>query len=144
MLANRYEVHHIMSIKTPLAKVKNLGSARSGTHHFIHQRITAVFMLVLLSWFVISVVYLMANGPEVLGNYMGSPMNLFMAIMFVGNALYHATLGIQVVVEDYVRCRVLKTGMLLVLYFVNIITFIASVSTVFSIHFIGLIIKIFT
>ena len=133
-----------MSIRTPLAKVKNLGSAKSGTTHFIHQGVTAIFMIVLLSWFIISAIYLMANGPEVLGNYMGAPLNLFMAIMFIGTALYHATLGLQVVIEDYVHCKVLKVSMLLGVYFLNIITFVAATTTVFSVHFIGLIIKIFS
>ncbi|MFI4983994.1 MAG: succinate dehydrogenase, hydrophobic membrane anchor protein [Rickettsiales bacterium] len=130
-------------MKTPLAKVKHLGSARSGTHHHVNIRVTAVFMLVLLNWFIISTVYLMAYGPEVLGDYMRAPMNLFMAIMFIGTSLYHATLGLQTVIEDYVHCRMLKISALIGLYFFNIVTFVASCVTVFGIHIVGLIIKIF-
>ncbi len=125
-----------MSIRTPLAKVKHLGSAKSGTHHFVHQRVSAVFMILLLSWFTITALNFILVPLEDIPQIIVSPVNIVASILFIGMFLYHGSLGMRVIIEDYVHCKPIQNVMLMGLYFLSIITFIAGVVAVFIIHFI--------
>jgi len=125
-----------MSIRTPLAKVKHLGSAKSGTHHFVHQRVSAVFMILLLSWFTITALNFILVPLEDIPQIIVSPVNIVASILFIGMFLYHGSLGMRVIIEDYVHCKPIQSLMLMGLYFLSIITFIAGVVAVFIIHFI--------
>ncbi len=125
-----------MSIRTPLAKVKHLGSARSGTHHFVHQRVSAVFMLVLMIWFVSTVLNFILVPLEEIPEIVISPVNIVAAILFVGMFLYHGSLGMRVIIEDYVHCKAIQNALLIGLYFLSIVTFVAGVISLFIIHFI--------
>lgn len=125
-----------MSIRTPLAKVKHLGSARSGTHHFVHQRVSAVFMILLLSWFIITALNFILVPLKDIPQIIASPVNIVASILFIGMFLYHGSLGMRVIIEDYVHCKAIQNLMLMGLYFLSIITFIAGVVAVFIIHFI--------
>nr|TFG55433.1 MAG: succinate dehydrogenase, hydrophobic membrane anchor protein [Hyphomicrobiales bacterium] len=85
-----------------------LGSARSGTDHFWRQRISAVALVPLSIWFVIGAVSLVgANIAEVLV-FLGEPINAILMFLFLFAALTHMTLGVQVVIEDYVHGERLK------------------------------------
>jgi len=125
-----------MTIQTPLAKVKHLGSAKSGTKHFIHQRVSALFMLPLMFWFIYSVLAFILLPMDNIPNFVTSPVTAIMSVMFVGTFLYHGTLGMRVVFEDYIHCKVLLNTALISLYGISIVSFVAGVISIFSIHFI--------
>lgn len=90
-------------LQTPLKQVRGLGSARSGTRHFIVQRITAVALVPLVLWLVwllLSLVHVDYAGARAL---LAHPCNAVLMIAFVAAAFWHAQLGLQVVIEDYVH-----------------------------------------
>lgn len=96
-----------MSMRTPLGFVRGLGSAKDGTHHWWMQRVTSVIMVPLMLWFVISLLTVSRVDHPTLQHWMSSPWNAGLLIALLATMFYHASLGMQVVYEDYVRpeCR---------------------------------------
>lgn len=123
-----------MPTMTPLAKVKHFGSAHSGTVHHMRQRITAVFMVPLLIWFIVTVVLMLKKPITELPWFLTSPLTIIGAVLFIINALYHGMLGIQMVIEDYVSCKKLKMASLILLYGVTMTTIVAAVIATFTIY----------
>jgi succinate dehydrogenase / fumarate reductase, membrane anchor subunit len=91
-----------MNMKTPLKKVRGLGSAKSGTEHFWHQRLTALAnlpLLVFFVWFVIS--HLGAERAAVIAS-VKNPIVAIALLLTLASVFWHMRLGLQVVIEDYV------------------------------------------
>jgi succinate dehydrogenase membrane anchor subunit len=102
-----------MSHRTPLARVEGLGAAHSGTAHFWHQRVSAVALAPLSVWFVVSALgFVRADYVSVL-DFLRAPVNAVLMILFIATALYHMTLGVQVVIEDYVHSEARKLTLLM-------------------------------
>lgn len=96
------------SLRTPLARVRGLGSAKSGTGHFWLQRLTAVANLVLAIAFIAVVISLSGRTyPEAL-SLLGRPVIAILMLLFVISAAIHMRIGLQVIIEDYVHREGLK------------------------------------
>ena len=118
------------SLRNPLQRVRGLGSAKSGTHHWIIQRLTAVGLLPLTAWFLYSVVGLVGGEYADARTFVAQPWNAGLLAMFVLLLFYHAKLGIQVVIEDYVHTR----GVEVALHLINIFAcLLAALVAVFAI-----------
>ena len=92
-----------MSIRTPIARVRGLGSARSGTGHFWQQRVTALANVPLTIGFVIILVSLLGRGHATVIQTLGSPLVAIVMLLFIGSFTYHMKIGMQVIIEDYVH-----------------------------------------
>lgn len=93
-----------MSILQSLKKAKGLGSGRNGTHHFIVQRASAVILIPLVLYFLFAVMCLTgAHGLHDVQRWFAHPLNSGLSMAFMLTGFYHAALGIQVVIEDYVH-----------------------------------------
>ena len=92
-----------MSTRHPLAVARGRGSAKSGVHHWIMQRATAVLLLVLMAWLGYAAVALSGAGYDEARAFIASPLNAALAILLLIGLFYHAALGLQVVIEDYVH-----------------------------------------
>lgn len=92
-------------LQTPLSKAKGLGSAHTGTHHWLMQRVTALANLPLVLWMVYSIFHLQGASYQEFTVWLSQPLNAVLAVLFIISTFYHAVLGSQVVVEDYVSCR---------------------------------------
>ena len=90
------------SMSTPLARARGLGSAKSGLHHWWHQRVSAVAMVGLVSWMVVILFSLVEADYQTALNMLAHPVNATVVVLFVAVGLWHASLGLQVVLEDYV------------------------------------------
>ena len=90
------------SMSTPLARARGLGSAKSGLHHWWHQRVSAVAMVGLVSWMVVLFFSLVDADYQTALNMLAHPVNATVVVLFVAVGLWHASLGLQVVLEDYV------------------------------------------
>jgi succinate dehydrogenase / fumarate reductase, membrane anchor subunit len=89
--------------RTPLARVRALGSAKSGTGHFWHQRLTAVANVPLVIAFVLILVSLLGRSHAAVVQILGSPLVAIVMLLFSGSITYHMKLGMQVIIEDYVH-----------------------------------------
>lgn len=114
--------------QTPLAKVKGLGSAHDGVHHWIHQRISAVALIFLGMWLIYS---LSCHGNDSYNDvvtWLANPWTAAVMFLFTIAVTYHAVLGIQVIVEDYIHRPAWRYVSLLL---VKLITFLIPVLSLF-------------
>lgn len=95
--------------RTPLSRVKGLGSAHEGTDHFWAQRVTAVANLFMLVFLIYTAVSLAGQPLYAVRGYFGSPVIAGLAVLFALAATYHMRIGMQVIIEDYVHSPGSKT-----------------------------------
>ena len=105
------------SMRTPLARVRYLGSAKSGTKHFWHQRVSAVALIPLSIAFVLIVVGLIGRNHAAAAQSLGSPFVSIVMILFVITSVYHMWLGMQVIIEDYIHSESKLTWLMLNTFF---------------------------
>jgi len=104
-----------MSLKTPLGKVRGLGSAKEGVGHWWAQRTTAIALVPLSLWFVVSLLGALGGDYESTRQWLSSPLVAAATLGLVIALFYHAVLGLQVVIEDYVHEEAAKIAALLVM-----------------------------
>jgi succinate dehydrogenase / fumarate reductase, membrane anchor subunit len=121
------------SYRTPLAKARGLGSAKEGVGHFIQQRVSALALIVLVPWFVISAVLAVPAGYEGARQWMAQPWNAIALILLSGAAFFHMRLGMQVVIEDYIHGHGMKQALLILNTFVAIALFAATAMSVLKV-----------
>jgi succinate dehydrogenase / fumarate reductase membrane anchor subunit len=91
-----------------LKQVRGLGSAKSGVHHWWLQRLTAVGTFALSMWFVASLILLPNLEHSSVVAWIGQPMVAVPLLLLIVSAFWHARLGVQVLIEDYVHGEALK------------------------------------
>jgi len=101
-----------------IGRVRARGSARSGVGHWKAQRLTAIANLLLVLWFVFSAVAMAGSGHAEWALWFHSPVNAALMILLVLSTFYHARLGLQVVIEDYVHAEGVKVASLVAITFV--------------------------
>ena len=121
------------SIRTPLGKVRGLGSAKHGVGHFITQRVSAVGLIFLVPWFLISLIGAVRGGYDGALAWVADPINAVLTFLAVGTALYHMRLGMQVVVEDYITKHSTKNLLLILNTFICVVLFAAAAYAVLKI-----------
>ena len=90
-----------MGTGTPIGRVRGLGAAKQGTHHWWHQRLTAGSNLLLVTWLVVSLFRLPLWDYRALALWLSSPWASVPLVLAVISVFYHLRLGLQVVIEDY-------------------------------------------
>lgn len=92
-----------MSLRTPIARARGLGPGHAGVHHWTFQRLTALSNVPLVLWFIFSAVALSGATYAETVEWLASPVTATLMILLVISVFYHAKLGLQVIVEDYVH-----------------------------------------
>lgn len=92
-----------MAVKTEIGRVRGLGSAREGVGHWKLQRLTALANIPLVLWFVFNAAALSGESYAAARAWLASPLAATLMILLVISVFYHARLGVQVVIEDYVH-----------------------------------------
>ena len=107
-----------MSIRTPLARVRGLGAAKDGTHHWWLQRVTAGILVPLTLGCVLSLLSISRADYAAFQQWLSNPIRAGLMATLLVATFYHASLGMQVIYEDYVRPEGAKVAALLVTQFV--------------------------
>jgi succinate dehydrogenase / fumarate reductase membrane anchor subunit len=118
------------SIQSPLARARGLGSAHDGVHHWIVQRVTAMAAIPLTLWLVWSVVQMHGWDYEAFLAWQSQPVNAVLMILSVITMFYHAALGLQVIIEDYVQGELPK---FLSIHGLNVLFFAGAIACIFSV-----------
>lgn len=101
--------------RDPLTKVKGLGVAHDGVEHWINQRISAVILIFFSVWLVYNLSQHAADDYQTIITWLANPWNSAGVFLFFTTATYHAVLGIQVIIEDYVYVKFWRYGALLII-----------------------------
>jgi succinate dehydrogenase / fumarate reductase, membrane anchor subunit len=123
-----------MGFRTPLARVRGLGSAKDGFSHWWLQRLTAVALIPLSIWFIYSLLGLAMSSMFSLQIWLSSALNTLLLTAFLAASCWHAKLGIQVIVEDYVHRPIPKYTLLLTNTLGFSLLFLMAVMAVFKLH----------
>ena len=119
-----------MSLQSPLAKVLGLGAAKEGAGHWWTQRVSSVALLLLTPWFLLSLITLGDVSYASVTVWIAAPVHSVLLSLLVVVASYHAQLGLQVIVEDYVASKGVR---MMVLLLINFALLLLAVIAVFSI-----------
>ena len=114
-------------------KNMSLRSNRGGTFHFLYQRITAIILLPLTLWIMSSIVMMTSTNHEIITLWIQSPINSFFLIVFIITLFFHAQLGVQMVIEDYVHTEWQKFSCLVLVKSFTIVIGLASLVATFKI-----------
>ena len=124
-----------MSMRTPLRQVRGLGSAKSGTQHFWHQRLTAMANIPLTIGFVVVVASLMGRNHAAVVQILGSPFVAVLMLLFILSATIHMRIGMQVIIEDYVHDEFAKFTLLIANSFFTIVVALTSAFAILKLSF---------
>jgi succinate dehydrogenase / fumarate reductase membrane anchor subunit len=120
-------------LRNPLKVARGLGSSQSGVGHWWTQRVTAAALVVLLIWFVITVLGLLHADYATALATVAKPWNALLLIIFLVTMFWHAVLGLQVVIEDYVHTRWKEVLSMVLIKFLAVLGALASVLAVLRI-----------
>jgi succinate dehydrogenase / fumarate reductase membrane anchor subunit len=123
------------SLRTPLGRVRFLGSARTGTRHFWHQRLTSVANVPLTIAFVLIVMGVLGRNHAAVVQIMGSTFVAITMLLFVIGSVYHMWLGMQVIIEDYVHDELTKLVTLMANTFFSAAVGLAAVFAILKLSF---------
>jgi succinate dehydrogenase / fumarate reductase, membrane anchor subunit len=99
--------------RTALGRVRGLGSAKEGVAHWWAQRVTALLLIPLILWFVIALLAHIGADRAAVILWLGQPFTYGLMLVLLGAAFWHAALGLQVVIEDYIHGEAAKLVLIL-------------------------------
>lgn len=123
------------SIRTPIGKVRGLGSAKSGTEHWWEMRLTSIALLPLTLAAIVIVISLIGRNHAAVVQILGSPFVAITMLLWVYTVTLHMRLGLQSVIEDYVYGKAMKTGLLIANTFITIVLWLACTYAILKLSF---------
>lgn len=120
-------------LRNPLKRARGLGSAQSGVHHWWTQRVTAAALVLLGIWFVVLVLGLLHADYATARAAVAKPWNAVLLVAFLVTTFWHAVLGLQVVIEDYVHTRWKEVSLLVAIKFLAVLGALAGALAVLRI-----------
>ncbi|HMB38596.1 MAG TPA: succinate dehydrogenase, hydrophobic membrane anchor protein [Wenzhouxiangellaceae bacterium] len=125
------------TLRNPLERAINHGSAGSGVHHWWAQRFSAILLVPLTLWLVWTLAVLAGADYAAARDWIASPWNASMAVLLAGSTFYHARLGMQVVIEDYVHQRALEVTLQILVAAAALLGAIVSMIAILKVAFAG-------
>ena len=122
-------------IRTPLARVRGTGAAKSGTDHFWLQRLTAIANIPLTIAAVIVLIMLLGRNQAAVAQILGTPLVAIIMLLFIVSTIVHMRIGMQVIIEDYVHDDFAKLALIMANTFFCIAVGLASAYGIFKLSF---------
>ncbi len=122
-------------IRTPLARVRGYGTAKSGTGHFWHQRVTAIANIPLTIAVVIILITLLGRNQAAVAQILGSPAIAIIMLLFIGSITIHMRIGMAVIIEDYVHDETAKLALLMANTFFTIVVGLTAAFGIIKLSF---------
>jgi succinate dehydrogenase / fumarate reductase membrane anchor subunit len=122
-------------MRSPLGRAIGLGSAKEGVEHWWAQRLTAMALIPLSVWFVSAVIGLVGADLDTVQNWVSLPLPAILLVLLLIATFYHVSLGLQVVIEDYVHTELAKLGLVAAL---RLLCFGFAVAGIFAVVSIAL------
>ncbi|MBL6454288.1 succinate dehydrogenase, hydrophobic membrane anchor protein [Belnapia sp. T6] len=130
-MANEYAQNTTM--RSPLGRVRGLGSAKGGTHHWWMQRVTSMALLPLTIWFALAAASLAGASYVETVAWIGRPWNAVLLLVTIGLTFHHLASGVQVILEDYANQEWVKLGGILAVKAICVLLALASALAVLKI-----------
>ena len=122
-------------MRSQLGRVRGLGSAKSGVHHWWGERVTAIALVPLTLWFILSIYRLAGLDQPALAHWAASPVHTVLLICLVLATFHHMQLGLQVVIEDYVHTEATRFTLLLLVKAISVVLALACLVSVLKLAF---------
>jgi succinate dehydrogenase / fumarate reductase membrane anchor subunit len=122
-------------MRTPLGRVRGLGSAKTGTEDFWHQRLTAMANIPLVIAGVVIVISLVGRNHAAAAQILGSPLIAILMLLFIISVTYHMRIGMQVIIEDYVHEETSKIALIVLNTFYTIAVALVSAFAILKLSF---------
>jgi succinate dehydrogenase / fumarate reductase membrane anchor subunit len=116
----------MIAMRSALGRVRGLGSAKSGTAHWWAQRLTAIALVPLAVWFVLSLLAHLGAPHAAVAHWIGRPVNAVLLLALIVALFHHLHLGLQVVIEDYIPGEAARLGVLLAMRAVVALLFLTA------------------
>lgn len=123
------------TMRTPLGRVRGLGSAKAGTEDFWRQRLTAMANIPLVIAGVVIVVSLVGRNHAAAAQILGSPLIAILMLLFILSVTYHMRIGMQVIIEDYVHEEKSKLALIVLNTFYTITVALVSIFAILKLSF---------
>ncbi|MDX2083016.1 MAG: succinate dehydrogenase, hydrophobic membrane anchor protein [Rickettsiales bacterium] len=118
-------------------KIKIAPSTKTGAHHWLTQRVSAIALIPLIIWFVLSFIKIAEDPQGYLPVFFAYPINAVAGILLITTSLYHGSLGMRVIIEDYVSNKTTMHFLIMLIHFISIATAVAAVIAIVRLHLIG-------
>jgi succinate dehydrogenase / fumarate reductase, membrane anchor subunit len=122
-----------MSLRSPLSRARGLGSAKEGVGHWIWQRLTAVALIPLTLWFVLSVIVNAGADYSAMHTWVATPYVAVLLVIYLATLFHHSQLGLQVVIEDYIHTKWVNLSLILLVKFSHVLFAAAGIFAVLKI-----------
>ncbi|MCP1726662.1 succinate dehydrogenase / fumarate reductase membrane anchor subunit [Natronospira proteinivora] len=118
-----------------MKEARGLGSAKDGVHHWLVQRLTAIALIPLFVWFIVSLVSMIGADFATVQQWISNPLVTVLLLVFLVSLFYHSELGVQVVIEDYVSSKGSRLAALILSRFVHFFLAAAAIVAVLRVAF---------
>jgi len=115
-------------------KINIRPSSKTGSGHWLMQRFTALALVFLVIWLVFAVIQIAIN-PSLIKEVFSNPFNAVLAIIFFAVSLYHGSLGMRVIIEDYIVDNFKKNFYIILVNFISVLSVVAAILAILKIHF---------
>jgi succinate dehydrogenase / fumarate reductase membrane anchor subunit len=120
-----------------MKKIKIAPSTKTGAHHWLAQRISAIGLIPLIFWLVLSFVQIAQDPQGYLPVFFAYPLNAVMGILLITSSLYHGSLGLRTIIEDYVSNKTKMHFYIMLTHFLSITTAVAAIISILRLHLVG-------
>jgi succinate dehydrogenase / fumarate reductase membrane anchor subunit len=117
--------------------IKISPATKTGAHHWLMQKVSAIGLIPLVIWLILSLSQIIQDPQNYMPVFFAYPMNAFMGILFIATSLYHGSIGMRVIIEDYIECKIKRHFYIMLINFLSITTAVASILAIIRLHLIG-------